>query len=79
MSEKRERKPGIDVIWEWWKTRTQEEKDEAILVLEALSDNDSVPRAWLQIMVEYYGSQYVVKAIELFESGTFQPRKETKT
>ena len=68
-----ERRPDIEVIWEWWKTRTREEKDEAVFVLEALSDNDSVPRAWLQVMVGGYGTRFVAKAIELFESGAFQP------
>ncbi len=74
-----EREPGIEVIWEWWETRTQEEKDEANLVLAALADNDSVSRSWLQIMVGYYGSRFVVKAIELFESGAFQPLEKSKT
>lgn len=67
-----ERRNDIEVIWEWWKTRTQKEKDEAISVLEVLVDYESVPRAWLQMMIGGFGSAFVVKAIELFESGAFQ-------
>ncbi len=67
----------VKVIFEWWKTRTDEEKEEALLVLDVLSDNDSTPRMWLQLMVGHYGSRFVMTAIECCDAGLFQ-KEEVK-